>query len=113
MSAAAQLGIQTRRRLRGLYGESLLRTGHLLVVNQVLNAGFGVLYWLLAGQKPFPSDRPVIEELLARQRESPMPLHKLRPEVSLELEAIVYQMMAVDPGDRYPTPQAAMIDSRK
>ncbi|HMC88669.1 MAG TPA: protein kinase, partial [Gemmataceae bacterium] len=66
----------------------------------------GILYWLLAGQKPFPSDRPVIEELLARQRESPMPLHKLRPEVALELEAIVYQMMAVDPGDRYPTPQA-------
>src|SRR5437868_3946230 len=68
----------------------------------------GIFYWLLAGQKPFPSDRPVIEELLARQRESPMPLHKLRPEVSLELEAIVYQMMAVDPGDRYPTPQAVM-----
>jgi putative two-component system response regulator len=68
----------------------------------------GILYWLLAGQKPFPSDRPVIEELLARQRESPTPLHKLRPEVSLELEAIVYQMMAVDPGDRYPTPQAVM-----
>ena len=48
MSAAAQLGVQTRRRLRGLYGESLLRTGHLLVANTVGNAGFGVLYWLLA-----------------------------------------------------------------
>ncbi len=50
MSAAAQLGVQTRRRLRGLYGESLLRTGHLLVANAVFNAGFGVLYWLLAAR---------------------------------------------------------------
>src|SRR5580704_12011134 len=48
--SAAQLGIQTRRRLAGLYGESLLRTGHLLVANSVLNAGFGVLYWLLAAR---------------------------------------------------------------
>ena len=50
MSVAAQLGVQTRRRLRGLYGESLLRTGHLLVANTVGNAGFGVLYWLLAAR---------------------------------------------------------------
>ena len=48
--SAAQLGVQTRRRLRGLYGESLLRTGHLLVANSVFNAGFGVLYWLLAAR---------------------------------------------------------------
>jgi O-antigen/teichoic acid export membrane protein len=48
--SAAQLGIQTRQRLAGLYGESLLRTGHLLVANSVLNAGFGVLYWLLAAR---------------------------------------------------------------
>jgi O-antigen/teichoic acid export membrane protein len=50
MSAAASLGVQTRRRLRGFYGESLLRTGHLLVANAVFNAGFGVLYWLLAAR---------------------------------------------------------------
>jgi O-antigen/teichoic acid export membrane protein len=48
--SAAEFGIQTRRRLRGLYGESLLRTGHLLVANAVFNAGFGVLYWLLAAR---------------------------------------------------------------
>ena len=36
--SAAQIGIKTRRRLRGLYGESLLRTGHLLVANAVFNA---------------------------------------------------------------------------
>lgn len=68
----------------------------------------GVLYWLLAGQKPFPGDRPPLEELLARQRESPEPLRHIRPEVPLELEAIVCQMMAHDPNDRYPTPLAAI-----
>lgn len=53
--SVAGLRIQTRRRIRGLYGESLLRTGHLLVVNQVLNAGFGVLYWLLAARLYAPA----------------------------------------------------------
>jgi O-antigen/teichoic acid export membrane protein len=53
--SAAELGIQTRRRLAGLYGESLLRTGHLLVANAMLNAGFGVLYWLLAARLYPPS----------------------------------------------------------
>jgi response regulator RpfG family c-di-GMP phosphodiesterase/serine/threonine protein kinase len=68
----------------------------------------GTLYWLLSGQKPFPGDRPVIEELLARQRESPEPLQKLRADIPLELEAIVLQMMALDPNDRYLTPLAVI-----
>lgn len=68
----------------------------------------GVLYWLLAGQKPFPGDRPPLEELLARQRESPQPLRRVRPDVPLELEAIVCQLMAHDPNDRYPTPLAVI-----
>jgi len=68
----------------------------------------GVLYWLLSGQKPFPGDRPPLEELLARQREAPTPLRRLRPEVPTELEAIVGQMMAQDPNDRYPTPLAVI-----
>ena len=68
----------------------------------------GTLYWLLSGHKPFPGDRPVIEELLARQKESPIPLHKVRSDIPLELEAVVYQMMALDPSDRYPTPTAVM-----
>ncbi len=68
----------------------------------------GTLYWLLSGRKPFPGDRPVLEELLARQREAPQPLRKPGSDIPLELEAIVYQMMALDPGDRYPTPRAIM-----
>jgi response regulator RpfG family c-di-GMP phosphodiesterase len=66
----------------------------------------GILYWLLSGQRPFPGDRSAVEELLARQHETPLPLRQRRAEVPLELEAIVCQMMARDPSDRYPTPLA-------
>jgi O-antigen/teichoic acid export membrane protein/aminoglycoside phosphotransferase len=51
----AQTGIWTRQRLSGLWSrESLLRTGHLLVVNAVLNGGFGVAYWLFAARLNSP-----------------------------------------------------------
>jgi response regulator RpfG family c-di-GMP phosphodiesterase/serine/threonine protein kinase len=66
----------------------------------------GTLYWLLSGRKPFPGNRPVVEELLARQKESPTPLRNHCPDLPLELEAIVCQMLARDPGDRYQTPLA-------
>jgi response regulator RpfG family c-di-GMP phosphodiesterase/serine/threonine protein kinase len=64
----------------------------------------GTLYWLLTGQRPFPGDRSVVQELLARQHESPASVRSLRSEIPLELEAVVCQMMALDPNDRYPTP---------
>lgn len=59
------------------------------------------LYFLLAGQPPYAGD--------AVQRRNLVPLRRLRPEVPLELEAIVCQMMARDPGDRYPTPLAVLM----
>jgi O-antigen/teichoic acid export membrane protein len=42
--------MQTRQRLAGAWRQSLLRTGHLLVANAVLNGAFGVGYWLLAAR---------------------------------------------------------------
>jgi HD-GYP domain-containing protein (c-di-GMP phosphodiesterase class II) len=68
----------------------------------------GTLYWLLSGRKPFPGERSPIEELLARQNEPPRPLRSICPTVPQELEAVVQQMMALDPGDRYPTPLAVL-----
>ena len=41
---------EARRRLTGMWEHSLVRTGHLLVANAVLNAGTGVGYWLLAAR---------------------------------------------------------------
>jgi response regulator RpfG family c-di-GMP phosphodiesterase len=66
----------------------------------------GTLYWLLTGARPFPGDRAPVEEMLARQHETPAPPRSLRPDIPLDLEAIVCQMMARDPSDRYPTPLA-------
>ncbi len=40
--------VGTRQRLAGLWRQSLVRTGHLLVANSVLNAATGLGYWLLA-----------------------------------------------------------------
>ncbi len=68
----------------------------------------GTLYWLLTGQRPFPGNRTPLEELMARQHESPAMPRSLRPEIPVELEAIVCQMMARDPSDRYPTPLAVI-----
>lgn len=65
-------------------------------------------YWLLTGQKPFPAERPMLEALVARQREQPIPLRHHRPDLPIDLEKIVEQMMAQLPADRYATPQAVI-----
>ncbi len=64
----------------------------------------GTLFWLLTGRKPFPTDRPLVEELLARQTETPPPVRSLCPDVPAELDAVVARMMARDPADRFPSP---------
>ena len=53
--STATLGLQTRQRLAGLWRQSLVRTGHLLVANAVLNGGFGIGYWLLAARLNSPA----------------------------------------------------------
>jgi O-antigen/teichoic acid export membrane protein len=45
---AAGFVVGTRQRLAGLWRQSMVRTGHLLVANSVLNAATGLGYWLLA-----------------------------------------------------------------
>ncbi len=52
---AAYLVTGTRRRLAGLWRQPLQRTGHLLVMNSVLNAGTGMAYWLLAARLAPPA----------------------------------------------------------
>jgi response regulator RpfG family c-di-GMP phosphodiesterase/serine/threonine protein kinase len=64
----------------------------------------GTLHWLLTGQKPFPKDRPIVEELMARQHESPTPVRSLRSDVPEELERVVSRMMARDLADRISSP---------
>jgi hypothetical protein len=59
------------------------------------------LYFLLTGQPPHVGD--------PGQRRALVPLRRLRPEAPLDLEAVVCQMMARDPSDRYPTPLAVLV----
>ncbi len=66
------------------------------------------LYWCLTGQLPFPSEGNLVRDLLNSLNLPPPSVRASRPEVSAELDAVVARMMAVEPANRYPTPQAAM-----
>lgn len=68
----------------------------------------GTLFWCLTGRTPFPSTGNVVHDLLLRLRQSPPSIRTFRPELTDELDAIVTRMLAVEPGDRFPTPQAVM-----
>ena len=61
-----------------------------------------VLYEMLTAAPPFTGHSPA--EVLARRfRESPHPVHELRPEISPRLEAVVQRAIAADPADRFAT----------
>jgi serine/threonine protein kinase len=71
----------------------------------------GTLFWCLTGQTPFEPQESFVLELAAR-RSQPAPSARARrahgPEVHAELDAVVARLLAPDPADRYPTPQAVM-----
>jgi serine/threonine protein kinase len=64
------------------------------------------LYFLLAGQPPFPGGT-VQEKLHCHQKAEPPPLESRRPDLAPELVGVVRRMTAKRPTDRYPTPAAA------
>ena len=55
------------------------------------------LYFLLTGRPPFRGDNPV--ETLLAHAEQPIP--PLRPDISRDLAAVNYRMLAKDPAERY------------
>ena len=61
------------------------------------------LYFLLAGQPPFPGGT-LIEKLSAHSRRSPEPLDTIRTDLPHGLEPVLDRMMAKDPAHRYQTP---------
>jgi serine/threonine-protein kinase len=63
------------------------------------------LYFLLAGQVPFPGGS-LMQKLLKHQRSEPAPVTQLRPEVPAGLAGVVQRMLAKRPEDRYQTPAA-------
>ncbi|MBI1915476.1 MAG: protein kinase [Planctomycetes bacterium] len=66
----------------------------------------GTLYWCLTGRLPFPPQKNVAQDLARRLTQPPPSLLAARPDIPRELDAIVTRLMALDPEDRYPTPEA-------
>jgi serine/threonine-protein kinase len=58
------------------------------------------LYYLLAGQAPFPKGNP-LEKLLQHQMDAPQPIQFLRPDVPNEVATIVHCLLAKRPDDRF------------
>jgi serine/threonine-protein kinase len=61
------------------------------------------LYFLLAGQVPYPGGTTV-EKLVRHGTEEPLPIQQLRTDVPAEIAAIIRKLMAKDPAQRFATP---------
>lgn len=61
------------------------------------------LYYMLTGQVMFPDCKSRTEKIEAQKHRTPEGICKLRPEVPVEVEAIVNRMLAKNPDDRFPT----------
>jgi response regulator RpfG family c-di-GMP phosphodiesterase len=66
------------------------------------------LYWCLTGKLPFPAQSTLSQQIARRLREPPPSVRARRPEVPLELDAVISRMMAIQPDDRFQTPAAVM-----
>jgi serine/threonine protein kinase/DNA/RNA endonuclease YhcR with UshA esterase domain len=65
------------------------------------------LYFLLAGKAPF-EEGTITQKLLWSQMKAPKPIRELKPDVPVEMAAVLEKMMAKDAKDRYATPQAVV-----
>jgi response regulator RpfG family c-di-GMP phosphodiesterase len=68
----------------------------------------GTLFWCLTGQTPFPPREDIAQELSCRLTQDPPSARALQPGLPVELDQVIARMMARNPDDRYPTPQAVM-----
>jgi response regulator RpfG family c-di-GMP phosphodiesterase/serine/threonine protein kinase len=68
----------------------------------------GVLYWCLAGQPPFPTTGPAPMEIARRMTQPPPSIRTHRPEVPAALDEVLAKLLAPNPDDRYPDPQAVL-----
>jgi serine/threonine protein kinase len=64
------------------------------------------LYHLISGRTPFPSRGiPIVELVRCILDKPPLPLRGFRPECPPDVEQLIYEMLAKEPGDR-PQPPA-------
>ena len=64
-----------------------------------------ILYHCLTARPPFPGGNPV-QKVVRHATETPRPLRKLNPSAPVALQGILDTMLAKDPAQRYPTPDA-------
>ena len=69
-------------------------------------------YYLLTGHRPFPKPT-IMEVLMAHRTEKPEPISKFRPDMPLDLEAIIDKMTAKSPQQRYQTAKEVAEKLRK
>jgi serine/threonine protein kinase len=62
-----------------------------------------VAYRILTGEYPFDPKRDLVKVLLEVTRAPRPSLHKLRPDLPVELDAWVQRSLAIDPEKRFPT----------
>ena len=71
--------------------------------------GFGAtLFWCLTGKPPFEVDGTLATTLLRRMHQQAPSIRDANPLLGADLDAVVAHMMALNPDDRYATPQATM-----
>lgn len=68
----------------------------------------GVLCYCLTGAPPFPADGNFVKELANRLRQQPPVLRDKRPDISADLEQVIQKLMALNPSDRYASPEIVM-----
>jgi response regulator RpfG family c-di-GMP phosphodiesterase/serine/threonine protein kinase len=68
----------------------------------------GVLFWCLTGRTPFVPQENLVKDVSHRLASPPPSVRAVRPELSAELDQVIARAMALDPNDRFPTPQTMM-----
>lgn len=66
------------------------------------------LFWCLTARPPFQPKTNLAQEMVCRQTQPPPSARQYRPDLPPELDAVLARMMAVNPDDRYATPQAVL-----
>jgi response regulator RpfG family c-di-GMP phosphodiesterase len=66
------------------------------------------LFWCLTAKPPFATEGTLIQAVTNRLKQPAPSIRGIRPDVSVELDAVLARMMALKPEDRFATPQAVM-----
>jgi serine/threonine-protein kinase len=61
------------------------------------------LYFIVSGNFPFPGGGTVVERLMRRMKDEPVPVKTVVPQVPEEFAAVVHKMFRRDPEERYQT----------